>query len=140
MNNLRHKILSILLIPIVLFSTTSFSVDKHLCSDMVYSMSFLGEAEDCGMEMKNCDEKTSDLCVISNEDCCENELQIISGSITEKHTPVQLSTEQSLFLTYFSISTYYLFKSVLNKTNLHKDYSPPTVLKDIPSLFQVFII
>lgn len=140
MYKVKLKILSILLIPVVLFSTTSFSIDKHLCMDSIYSISIFGGAEDCGKEMNKYDEKTPESCTITMEDCCENELIIIPGSETLKKTDIQLSLEQSHFLTYFVISTYYLFNPTLNKRDVYRDYSPPSVIQDILSLFQILII
>jgi len=140
MKKLRHKILSIILIPILLFSTLSFNVGKHICMDNFYSISFFGEAEDCGMEMVSCDENILMSDQVSNEDCCDDENQYISGSIVVQNKEINFNTEQHQFFTYFIISSYYLFKSNLNKTFHIKLYPSPMVIKKITVLFQIFII
>lgn len=141
MKSLIPKIISILLIPIVLVSTSSFSLDRHLCMDNIYSYSIFGQAEDCGMEMNTCDEKTSSSCSLIDEDCCSNENQTIIGSVLNVNLGSHIDLEQINFLTYFVVSKYYLFKSNLNNSkSIFKDYSPPKVIKNISVLFQIFII
>lgn len=140
MNKLKHKILSIILIPVLLFSTLSFNVDKHYCMDSIYSISIFGEADDCGMEMVSCEETTIQTCQTSNEDCCIDENQYISGSVVIKNEKKNLDTEQYQFITYFIVSKYYLFKSNLNKPFQLRLYSPPEVIKNISVLFQFFLI
>jgi len=141
MNKLRNKILSIFLIPIVLFSTMSFNIDKHLCMDDIYSYSIFGQAVDCGMEMNTCDEKTSSSCAVVDEDCCSNENQTIAASVIDVNAGSHIDIEQINFLTYFIVSKYYLFKSNLNNsTSIFKYYSPPKVIKNISVLFQIFKI
>ena len=140
MNKLGNKILSIILIPIVLFSTLSFNIDRHICMDNLFSISLLGAAEDCGMEIGLCDEDMIMSDQVSNEDCCDDENQYISGSIFNQNEGINFDTGQRQFFTYFIISKYYLFKSNLNKPFHIKFYSPPTVIKKISVLFQIFII
>lgn len=45
------KISSFLLVLIVLFSTFSFTIEKHYCGDFLVDVSFTGKADGCGMEM-----------------------------------------------------------------------------------------
>jgi hypothetical protein len=135
MKSIFHKIFSILLIPILLFSTTSFSVDKHICMDSVYSISIFGEADDCSMEMEHCDKLTLNYCILSDENSCKDVIEFIAGSTGNQEKQIQLNFEQTHFLLFIIFS-----KPNLNKTNSHKNYSSPKVVKNLYILNQVFKI
>lgn len=140
MNKLKHKILSIILIPIVLFSTTLFSVDKHICMDNVYSISIFGEAANCGMEMENCEENNSNTYTISDEDCCSDENKIISGSEIGLEKEKKFIIKQINLITFFIVSKYFLFNSNLKGSVPFKYYLPFIVTKNISVIYQVFLI
>ncbi len=140
MKEISQKIVSFLLIPVVLFSTTSFGMNKHICMDIVYSVSYSGEAENCGMEMKKDIDTLQNTCSYSDEDCCKVEKSIIKGSIADKVSDLSLTLEQFSSITFFIISKYHLFEATSNKINYYKDYSPPKVIKNIAVLYQTFLL
>lgn len=108
--------------------------------DDFYSISILGEAEDCGMELEKFNERTSSYCSFSNKNCCNNENLINIVSIVNQEKEISLSLKQTDFFTFFVISKYYLFKSNLNKFNPHKYYSHLNITKNLSVLYQAFII
>ena len=133
MKQFFSKIASFSLALIVLFSTFSFTVEKHYCGDFLMDVSFVGEAEDCGMEM----EKTTRV----KKNCCKDEIHHIEGQDELQ----QLSYEdfdfsKQQFLTTFYISYNDLF--VENKSNktYYKDFSPPDIPLDYQVLYQSFLI
>ena len=65
-------ITSIALSLLVLFSTVSFTVEKHYCGDFLMDVSFLGDADDCGMDM----EKVTSA---KKKGCCKDEVHQIEG-------------------------------------------------------------
>ena len=135
-----RKILAIFLIPIVLFSTTSFRVDRHLCLDEVYSISLLGEAENCGMVMETFDENTINTCSIEDENCCADESQFISGSIVNLEKEGKITLELQQFITAFLLTNDNQFLIDSEKNNTFNLYIPPRVTKNYSILYQVFLI
>ena len=65
------KIASFLLALLVLFSTFSFTVEKHFCGEFLMDVSFIGHADDCGMDMENVSAK--------KKNCCKDEVHHIEG-------------------------------------------------------------
>ncbi|WP_431167901.1 HYC_CC_PP family protein [Tenacibaculum halocynthiae] len=47
MKSLLYKISSLLLALLLVFSTTSFTVEKHFCGVFLIDVSFLGNADSC---------------------------------------------------------------------------------------------
>ena len=72
-NQVFHKITSMLMAFVVLFSTMSFTIDMHYCGDTLVDTSVFGKAHSCGMEMKKTD-STSDRS-IAKKNCCDQHYQ-----------------------------------------------------------------
>ena len=72
MKNIVIKISSIILAFSVLFSTFSFTVEKHYCGDFLVDVSYVGQADGCGME------KSSSINEFKKK-CCRDEVHKIDG-------------------------------------------------------------
>lgn len=132
---ISHKIISTALAVLVLFSTFSFTVEKHYCGDRLVDIAVFSEVKGCGMEMKT---KTASTLKTS---CCKDVVDIIEGQDELKVTSFNdLEDPQRLFLSTF-IYTYNLnFESLPKQIIPHKDYSPPNIIRDIQLLDDVFLI
>ena len=77
MKSTLQKIGSTLLALLVLFSTFSFTVEKHYCGDFLVDVSFFGDAQDCAEELgeEDCDSPQ----VIQKKKCCKDEVEKIEG-------------------------------------------------------------
>ncbi|HEY9185567.1 MAG TPA: hypothetical protein VIM94_09595 [Salegentibacter sp.] len=120
---------SVLLALMVLFSTLSFTVDKHFCGSFLVDKAIFSEAETCGMEMEN-----------SADNCCTNEKVVIDGQDELKHSFESLDFEQQIFIASFSFSYLNLFETLSKEVIPFKDYSPPLLVTDIHLVDQVFLI
>lgn len=131
-----HKIASVLLATLVLLSTVSWTVDKHLCMGRVMDVSLFTEAEDCGMElaMEAIDKKASD------NHCCDDESFTIIGQDDLKHSSVDLDLEHQMFLVAFAQSYLHLFVPLQDRPVTNAEYPPPIITRDIYILDQVFLI
>lgn len=120
-----------LLAFLVLFSTVSFTVEKHFCGDVLIDTAVFTEARGCGMEMSSTDKKQ----------CCKDELEIIKGQDKLKISSIDdLSFNQLLFISSYVYSYINLFETLSKEIVPHKNYSPPNLVADIHVLDQVFII
>lgn len=125
----QHSI-SIAMAFLVLFSTFSFTVDKHFCGSFLVDKAIFSKAKTCGMEMET-----------STEDsCCTNEKVAVEGQDELKHQFDSLDLNQQLFLTGFAYSYIFIFEDFSKENIPFKDYSPPLLVKDIHLEDQVFLI
>jgi hypothetical protein len=131
-----HKTFSVLLALLVLFSTVSFTIEKHFCGDVLVDVSVFKEAEKCGMESMAKSQGT-----ITKKSCCKDEVDVIQGQDELKFSSFEdLDFQKQLFVTTFTFTYINLFESLPKQTIPHKDYSPPNLVADIQVLDQVFII
>ncbi|MDT8416696.1 MAG: hypothetical protein RQ864_02705 [Lutibacter sp.] len=128
-----------LLAALVLFSSVSFTVEKHLCGGQVFSESFFGNAEKCGMDDGLCKADNNNLSV-SKKSCCEDEIQFINGSIFKKEPTVKLNNKQQQDLAVFVLIEPVLFSQKENKSIHFKNYFPPPNTHNFNILYQVFRI
>lgn len=132
------KISSTLLAFLVLFSTFSFTVEKHFCGDFLVDISYFGEADACGIESKKDD---CNLQKITKKKCCNDEVQQIEGQDElQKSSVEKIKIEQQKFLLAFVVSYNNLFKNLSKQIVPHKNYSPPNLTQDLQVLHEVFII
>ena len=133
MKQFFSKIASFLLALLVLFSTFSFTVEKHYCGDSLMDVSFIGHADDCGMDM----EKVS----VKKKNCCKDEVHHIEGQDELQQTSVdEFNFSKQQFLVSFYISYNDLFTENESKKTYYKDTSPPDIPVDYQVLYQSFLI
>lgn len=128
------KISSIALAFLVLFSTFSFTVDKHYCGDFLVDVSFIGETEGCAMNMDA-------VAFTKKKNCCKDEVQKFEGQDELQINKIENFTfEKVQFLTAYFISYKELFLETESKNNFYKDFSPPDIRIDYQVLYQTFLI
>ena len=127
-----QKGFSILLSFLVLFSTVSFTVEKHFCGDTLVDVSIFSEVEKCGMEAIE---------MLQKKSCCKDEVDIVKGQDELKFSTFEdLDFSSQQFLASFTYTYIILFESLDRQIVPHKDYSPPNLVADIQVLDQVFNI
>ncbi len=121
---------------LVLLSTVSWTVDKHLCMGRVMDISLFTEADDCDMEKA--------MVAMGNETmdnhCCDDESFTISGQDDLKLTLTDLELEQQVFLFAFTHTFLNPTASLEEHCVPHQGYPPPLITRDIHLLDQVFLI
>lgn len=138
MKSTLQKIGSTLLALLVLFSTFSFTVEKHYCGDFLVDVSFFGDAQDCAEELgeEDCDSPQ----VIQKKKCCKDEVEKIEGQDDLKNSIEKFDLEKQQFLVAFiqSYKSLFLAESQQKKENIH--HIPPKLIKDLQVLHEVYII
>ena len=127
-----HKVFSFCMTLLVLFSTVSFTVEKHYCGDVLVDVSVFAEVEKCASEAEEMQAKMH---------CCKDIVDVIQGQdeLSVK-TFNDLDFGQQVFLASFAYSYINLFEGLPKEVIPFKDYSPPNLVADIQVLNQVFII
>ncbi|MCR9264045.1 MAG: hypothetical protein NXH86_07785 [Flavobacteriaceae bacterium] len=113
---------------LVLASTVSWTVDKHICMGKVQDISFFAHADDCGMDME------------MEKSCCDEESFTVQGQDDLKISFDDFSVGQQLFLVSFVHSYFYLFEDKVEEISSFRDYAPPPLIQDVQVLHQTFLI
>lgn len=131
-----HKSFSALLAFLVLFSTVSFTIEKHFCGDVLVDVSVFSDVEKCGMETNGTALET-----IAKKSCCKDEINVVKGQDELKPASFEdLKFDQQQFLASFAYAYINLFEGLPNQVIPHKDYSPPNLVADIQLLKDTFLI
>lgn len=138
MKEVFHKVLSVLMAFVVLFTTMSFTVDMHYCGNTLVDFSIIQKAATCGMEKQkkpiSCEERKTE------KSCCSDEQMIIEGLDYFKISFDKLSFEQQTFITTFFYTYINVFEGLEENIIPFKDYSPPPLIRDVQILHQTFLI
>lgn len=129
------SIFSVLLALIVLVSTTSFTIDKHLCMGRVQSVAILHDAAPCPMEMM------AQAGMNTMDGCCQDTQTVIEGNDLQVKTLKPVAIEyQSLWVATLEhvIETFDLQSAQTYPAFL--SYKPPLIEREIPVLVQSFLI
>lgn len=131
-----HKLFSLAMALLVLFSTISFTVEKHYCGPVLIDVAVFSEAQDCGMKMNMAASETK-----MKKGCCKDEVQVLHGQDELKVSSFDdLEFDQQLFLAAFTYSYIDLFEGLAQQFVPHQYYLPPKLTVDRQILDQVFLI
>ena len=136
-----HKILTAGLAFIVLFSSFSYTVEKHVCMGEVTSTSFFNDADSCGMIMSEevCSDDILSHDIMQKEKCCNDIHELIPGNQTEQQAIDSFELSQVQFVLAFTF-TYLNIIEVKEDTTPFIHFSPPIVDEDLQVLYQSFLI
>ena len=115
-----HKTFSVTLSCLVLFSTLSFTVEKHYCGNHLVDVAIFTKAENCGMDLE-----AFSTANFEKKHCCKDEIQVVKGQDKLKKS---------------SFEDLLLYEGLPEQVIPHKNYSPPNLVADIHVLDQVFLI
>lgn len=139
MKKIRTNIVIFFLTALALFSSVSFTVEKHLCDGHVFSKSIFGSAQNCGMEDGYCKvEKNNHY--FSKKSCCKDEIQLINGFTFKKEATILLDKKQGVNLAFVVFNNSNLFFQNKERITKFKNYFPPPIIKKFTILYQVFRI
>jgi hypothetical protein len=118
---------------LVLFSTVSFTVEKHFCGDTLIDVAVFSKAENCEVDQY--------MSLIEKKHCCKDELELVKGQDNLKLSKSEdYQLQHQVFITNFAYLYLDLFESVDKEIIPFKNYSPPNLVVDILIMDQVFII
>lgn len=113
---------------LVLASTVSWTVDKHICMGRVMDIALFAHADDCGMSQDM--EKT----------CCDDESFTVKGQDNLKMSFDDFSLDQQIFIVVFVHSYFEVLEGDVEEPDIFKEYSPPPLIRDVQVLDQTFLI
>jgi len=127
-----------LLALLVLFSTLSFTIEKHYCGDHLVDVSYFGNTKKCTDEIEDdgCDTPE----VEQKKNCCKDEVQHVEGQENLKNSVEKFDLKKQQFTIAFITSYYNLFVDYVAQTKFYENYSPPNLIQDLQVLLEVYII
>jgi hypothetical protein len=137
MKQVFHKIMSLLMAFVVLFSTMSFTIDMHYCGDTLVDTAIFKKAKGCGMEMQN---PLTKGCSITKKNCCNDKQVVIDGQNELKASFDSLSFEQQKIVASFAYTYINLFEDSEKEINSFRYYTPPLVVSQIYKLDETYLI
>lgn len=121
---------------LVLFSTVSFTVEKHFCGDVLIDAAVFSEADKCKMETFEIEQSK-----ITKKHCCKDVLEVLQGQDQLKLSQFEdITFEQQVFVISYLYSYIHSLEDLPKLIIPHKDYSPPNLIEDIQILDEVFLI
>jgi hypothetical protein len=137
MKEVFHKILSMMMAFVVLFSTVSFTIDMHYCGDTLVETAVFHKTKGCGMEMQN---PSTEECAITKKNCCRDEQLVIVGQDELQLQVDTISFEQHLFIASFLYTYCNLFEGLISNVASYEDYKPPLVIRQIFKIHETYLI
>lgn len=133
-----QKITSFIMALVVMFSTMSFAINKHYCMDHLVDVSVIFPADSCGMDMMTTPPAEGEQ--FNASPCCSEEHIAIEGQ-DEINTTDSLSIEISKsFVAAFVYTFNALYVEEFSEQPEYKDYSPPLITKDLPVIYETYLI
>ncbi|MEP2238681.1 MAG: hypothetical protein ABJI22_10010 [Maribacter sp.] len=137
MKQLLHKLFSVIMAMLLLLSTISWTVEKHLCMGRVMDVALFDHAEDCGMK--------AGLALLEDapsvkKHCCADEAFTMQGQDDLTRDFSKFDFSQQVFLVSFTNAYLDLFKDSFENNIPFNSYPPPTLAEDLNILHQVFLI
>jgi len=145
MKNFFQKAGSFAMALLVLFSTMSFSINKHFCGTELVDFAIFSKAITCTSEAKTCGAKMDhemdhEMVADEKDSCCTNKKTALNGQDELNISFHFLDFDQQLFLTTFTYSFIYEYISSYLSEIPFRYYTPPLLVADIQVLDQVFLI
>lgn len=137
MKKVSHKIVSLIMAFVVLFSTMSFTVNMHYCGDTLVETAIFHKAKGCGMEMEK---PSTDGCSITKKNCCDEVQLVVDGQDELQFQVDKISFEQQVFIASFVYTYINLFEGLDNNVSSFEEYEPPLVIKQIFKIDETYLI
>ena len=137
MKQIFHKIMSLAMTFVVLFSTMSFTVNMHYCGDTLVETAIFQKAKGCGMEMEK---PSTEGCSITKKNCCDDEQLAFEGQDELQLQVDKITFEQQVFIASFVYAYINLFEGLDNNVSTYERYKPPRVVRQLYKIDETYLI
>ena len=137
MKQIFHKIMSLAMTFVVLFSTMSFTVNMHYCGDTLVESAIFQKAKGCGMEMEK---PSTEECSITKKNCCDDKQLAIEGQDELQLQVDKITFEQQVFIASFVYTYINLFEGLNSNVSTYEEYKPPLVIRQLYKIDETYLI
>ncbi len=138
MKKIFHKILSLSIAFVVLFSTMSFTVNMHYCGNTLVDTAIFHQVKTCGMETQA--PSNADECAITKNNCCSDQQIAVEGQDELQLSFNTVSFEQQKIVASFDYIYIALFEGLEKNVSLYEEYKPPLVIRCIYKIDETYLI
>jgi len=146
-----YRLISLTLAFLVFTTSAGFSIDMHFCQDQLKSISLFGKAKTChekseAAPMKNCPHHkkmmTEKEGCTEDKDCCDNKtLQFQSDQDQQVQSSDFLISKQLQKFVVAYVAVFFTNDlSIESDASSYAQYKPPLIPRDIPVLFESFLL
>lgn len=139
MKKVISKILASLLSLILVFSTLSLAVEKHECGGKITDIALFSPSDKCSPDMENETSKHSKQLGFNKQICCKDLTQVVQSTIVVEKTTKSFKIQQ-LQLSLPVIHFVNTFEGLQENIIPFQKYIPQKIIRDIPVLYQSFLI
>ena len=137
MKKFIHKIMSLAMAFVVLFSTMSFTVNMHYCGDTLVETAIFQKTKGCGMEMEK---PSTEGCSIAKKNCCDDKQLTIEGQDELQLQVDKISFEQQVLIASFVYTYINLFEGLEKNVSSYEEYKPPLVIRQLYKIDETYLI
>ena len=137
MKQFFHKIMSLAMAFVVLFSTMSFTVNMHYCGGTLVETAIFQKVKGCGMEMEK---PSTEGCSITKKNCCDDKQLAIEGQDELQLQVDNITFEQHLFIASFVYTYINFFEGLENNVSSYEEYKPPLVIRQLYKIHETYLI
>ena len=137
MKQIFHKIMSLAMTFVVLFSTMSFTVNMHYCGDTLVESAIFQKAKGCGMEMEK---PSTEECSITKKNCCDDKQLAIEGQDELQLQVDKITFEQQVFIASFVYTYINLFEGLDSNVSTYEEYKSPLVIRQLYKIDETYLI
>ena len=130
---------SVFMAFLVLFSTMSFTVEKHFCGKSLVGHGVFSSAGKCKAETHTCGVEGMDHMEMKDS-CCSNKTECIKGQDELSHSQMTFNLVPQTFIIPLSIVLVDLLPELSPGVITYPPYEPPQLVYDLQVLCQVFTI
>ena len=134
------QLISIVLTALLVLSNTGLTYAQHFCGDfeMMSKISIGKERLSCGMAMieDHCEEDPKE----ASHSCCDNQYTVLEVDDSISHTDIQFQVAPEFLYSFVQVFLMPSKRFFSTKNKQHKDYHPPPLIKNIPILYESFLI
>lgn len=132
---------SIVMAILVLFSTMSFTVEKHFCGKSLVGHAVFSSVEKCKTETHSCGvEGMMSHMKMKKESCCSDKTERILGQDELNVYSVSFDITPQAFIVPMSFILVELLPEISPEVISYPPYEPPQLVYDLQVLCQVFTI
>lgn len=135
-----RNIISLSLALLVVFSTFSFTIEKHFCGETLVGKAVFSSAKKCSSEMHTCVAKESGHMNTKKDSCCSNKQENIIGQDELKTSSSSFDFLQfNYIIPFILILGNFLYELPFQEIS-QKYYKPPLLFADVQVIYQIFLI
>lgn len=144
-----YRFVALSLALLMFFSSVSFAVDMHYCQGQLKSLSFIGKAKNChemASQMANCPHHQQQMatvaaCEMEDKDCCQNKtwyFNLDQDQVNQTADFLVTAQWQQFIIAY--VAVFFQNQSSPKEVRYWTQYKPPLIPRDLPVLFESFLL